>query len=102
MKKNQPNYKYEHKSYLHLDGRRKYNKKTESYVNNVRKIKSHGFYPLIKFNMTTEKYDLKNAKKLKEITGNIPIKTSTRTIMFASHIDNFIYKYYADILNEKY
>jgi len=36
------------------------------------------------------------------MTDGIPIKTSTRTIMYASHIDNFIYKHYAEKLNIQY
>lgn len=89
--------KYKSKSYLHFDGRRIYNADTKRYVSNPDKIAEHSFYPFIHYVSKTEKY-----YKDEENIDSRPIKIKNRKIMYASHIDNFIYKYYSDKLNIHY
>lgn len=86
---------YKPKNYLHFDRKRTYNYKTKSYVTDSISIRTHSFYPLIRYFSKTEKYD-------KDHLDSRPIKTKKRQIMYASHIDNFIYKYYGEQLNTRY
>lgn len=88
---------YKSKNYLHFDGKRTYNQKTKNYVTDPKEIQSHSFYPLIRYVNKAEKYH-----RDEENPDSRPIKTKKRTIMYASHIDNFIYKYYSEQLNKAY
>ncbi|MBY0223480.1 MULTISPECIES: reverse transcriptase domain-containing protein [Sporosarcina] len=88
---------YKAKKYIHFDDKRKFNGKTESYVSNHKKIQTHNFYPLIRYISKTEKYVFDESRP-----DSRPIKTKKRMIMYASHLDNFIYKYYGDKLNDAY
>lgn len=89
--------RYKSKSYFHFDGKRIYNQETKKYVTNPNEIEKHSFYPFIRYISKTEKYH-----KDEEKIDSRPIKTKKRKIMYASHIDNFIYKYYSDKLNIRY
>lgn len=90
--------KYKSKRYLHFDHKVKI-EKVESYLTNQKDIAKHSFLPFIHYVSSFDKYTgEKHSNK-----DNRPIKTKDRDIMYAGHLDNFIYKYYADeILNKKY
>ncbi|MBA8764360.1 reverse transcriptase domain-containing protein [Staphylococcus coagulans] len=89
--------KYPTKSYFHFDKPIKY-EIVESYITSSEKIAKHSFLPFIHYIFTFDKYysneDTNNS--------NRPIKSKNREIMYAGHLDNFIYKYYADNLNNVY
>lgn len=61
------------------------------------KIRTHSFYPFIRYFSKSEKFN-GNEENL----DSRPIKTKKRQIMYASHIDNFIYKHYGEKLNRYY
>jgi hypothetical protein len=89
--------KYRSKRYLHFDHRVKI-EKVESYVTDPKRIAVHSFLPFIHYVNSFEKnIGYKNSEM-----NNRPIKTKNRDIMYASHLDNYIYKYYAETLNDKY
>lgn len=88
-------HRYETKKYLHFDKRISFYNKVKDYVTNPKEIKRHSFFPLIHYVKKSEKYN-KTAKTKR------PVKTKKRHIMYASHLDNFIYKYYGDELNKRY
>ncbi|MFW7367130.1 reverse transcriptase domain-containing protein [Vagococcus fluvialis] len=97
--------RYESKTYLHFDKKTSFNPKVENYVKDFEKNPSHSFLPLIFDERVSERYigyneDIsKNYVREGKIT---PIKLKKRKIMYASHIDNFIYKHYALELNRLY
>lgn len=83
-----------YKGYTHFDVR----KKPAKYMNKVKNpcwVNKHGFYPFIHFQMIFNKYielaDGTKEKKLKE-----------RDIYYSSHVDRYIYQYYASKLNQGY
>lgn len=84
-----------YKGYTHLDIRKNPNKYYLK-VKNSKWIKSHGFYPFIHFQIKFEKY-IENKEN-----NSKAIKEKVRDIYYSSHIDRYIYQYYADILNTKY
>ncbi|TXL67474.1 RNA-dependent DNA polymerase [Cerasibacillus terrae] len=99
MKKNEF-CKYIPKGYLHFDKKRFFNLKTESYVKSPEKIATHNFYPFIRY---VSRYDKYNEQTTDIIDSRPrPINSKKRPIMYASHIDNFIYRYYGDELNKYY
>lgn len=88
---------YTRKRYIHFDKSISI-RKIESYVCNPMKIAKHSFLPFIHYVISFEKridIDLISEKKR-------PVKKKDREIMYAGHRDNYIYKYYANILNEEY
>lgn len=89
--------KYTSKSYKHIDFPVKYSK-VEDYVTNRAKISKHSFLPFIKYTAITEKM----IDKPNPDVNNRPIKIKERPLMYAGHLDSFIYKYYSDILNKIY
>lgn len=91
------NKKYPTKKYLHFDHRIKI-ENAENYVTNPIKIAKHSFLPFIHYVASFDK----NIGKANLELNNRPIKRKDRDIMYAGHWDNFIYKYYAEILNKKY
>lgn len=62
-----------------------------SYITDPNNIAKHGFYPFIHYNIKSRK--LKNGKK---------VEPKIRSIYYAAHLDGWIYKYYAYLLNEQY
>src|SRR5688500_8526863 len=79
------------KSYTHFDNKISIEKVIDD-ITNPSWITKHGFYPFIHFQIQFYKYNkLKRTKTLK-----------TRDIYYASHIDSYIYKYYGDMLNNRY
>lgn len=98
-------YQYPSKSYLHFDKITSFNKKVENYVCDFEKNPRHSFLPLIYTSLTFDKYkkieqDSTNNKKRNDKI--IPVREKNRPIMYASHIDNFIYKHYGIQLNILY
>lgn len=89
--------RYKQKRYLHFDNSLRFNKKVESYVSNPKKIIEHSFFPLIQFVKEIEIYD----EEMK-VKGKRPFRRKIREIMYASHLDNYIYKYFGENLNECY
>lgn len=89
--------KYMTKTYLHFDHKVKI-EKVESYVTNPIRIAKHSFLPLIHYVSSFQK----NIGEKNPEYDNRPIKSKSRDIMYAGHWDSFIYKYYADILNDCY
>lgn len=76
--------------YTHFD-RRISITKSFNYINSPYKVAHHGFYPFIHY--TIENRKVKNGKK------KSPKK---RQIYYAAHIDSYIYRYYAQIINKAY
>lgn len=88
---------FKKRRYLHFDKSRNF-KNIESYVTNKDKIALHGFLPLIYYVDTTERFI---GEPNPEKDGR-PVKEKPRDIMYAGHLDNFIYKYYSLVLNQRY
>ena len=76
--------------YTHFD-RRVSLDKCFGYITSPDKIVHHGFYPFIHYTIKSRK--VKNGKK------DEPKK---RQIYYAAHIDGWIYRYYAYLINEAY
>lgn len=90
---------YPTKRYLHFDHIVSYNDRIKSYVEDPKRIERHSFFPFIKFekkNTRFVSYDYVDPNTQK------PTKDKIRPIMYASHIDGFIYRFYSDKINEKY
>lgn len=96
------NYHFDSKNYLHFDRKRVFNNKTATYVKNPRNITSHSFYPFIRYIKKTDKYYINLENEFEDIIDSRPVKSKKRKIMYASHIDNFIYKQYGEELNKFY
>lgn len=80
--------------YIHFDKRRSLDNALWSYISNEEKIKKHGFFPFIHFTL--------NTRKVKRQSEQLKIKNKRRDIMYAAHVDSWIYRYYGACLNEKY
>lgn len=78
------------RKYAHFDLRTDLSK-CKNYITDTKKIRRHGFYPFIRYNLEYHKYDKINGKKCK-----------SRTICYAAHIDSCIYQYYSFLINQKY
>src|SRR5690625_203535 len=89
--------KYKTKRYTHFDYRINISK-VESYVTNPNRIAKHGFLPLIHYTSKFERYMQYTNSEL----NDRPFQSKERDIMYAGHLDNYIYKYYAEKLNCKY
>lgn len=89
---------YKTKRYIHFDRPVKI-ENAEAYLINQEKIALHSFLPLIHYITSFSK----NIGKANPDMNYRPIKEKKRAIMYAGHLDNFIYKYYADeLLNKAY
>lgn len=82
------------RKYNHFDLWISYDK-VKKYIINPDNIKIHGFYPLIHFEMPKPKWVRQKGKA----SINFDKK---RNIFYASHIDSWIYRYYAYKFNESY
>lgn len=83
---------YECKKYKHFDNSISIHKVIENILNPCW-ITQHDFFPFIHYEIRSFKYsDSLKAKSSEKI----------RDIYYASHLDSYIYKYYGDILNNKY
>lgn len=87
------------KRYKHIDKRISYNK-VESYVRNPQKVAGHSFLPFMHFEVAFEKF--KEIPSTERNHKTRPIKEKKREIYYAGHLDSYIYRYYADKLNESY
>lgn len=82
------------RKYNHFDLWISYNK-VKKYIIDPNNIKAHGFYPLIHFEIPKPKWEREKGKA----SINFDKK---RNIFYASHIDSWIYRYYAYKFNESY
>ncbi|MBL1225833.1 reverse transcriptase domain-containing protein [Enterococcus sp. BWR-S5] len=85
------------KGYLHFD-RRVHFRNVENYVTNPKKIMFHSFLPFLHYVDMSEKFTGKANPKIE----NRPIKEKKRKIMYAGHLDGYIYKYYSILVNKDY
>lgn len=88
---------YTSKQYKHIDKKISFDK-VKNYVLNPLCVAGHSFLPFIHYNLVTKKY----TKQLKSGGVRGIIKEKKRSIYYAGHLDSYIYRYYSDILNEKY
>lgn len=97
--------KYKTKNYLHFDNPLNIRRVKDRIVD-PEWIKSHAFLPFIQFDIIYRQYKTKNNSKItRGKNGDKDYKEKVekrRTIMYASHVDQFIYKYYGDMLNNYY
>ena len=94
--------KYVVKLYPHFDKKINFHK-VKSYVTDPNRVSRHSFFPLIHYQKKLSKYaDGYIAKEKISGIHRQHIKPKYRDIMYASHIDGYIYKYYGDYLNEIY
>jgi hypothetical protein len=96
MKKNNDKY------YIHFDTKKKY-ARCKIYIKDPDRVKSHGFYPFIHFEIKFKKYILikdigENGKKIERKEH----KDKIRQIKYAAHIERFIYQHYGNLVNDKY
>lgn len=105
------NDKYQSKTYIHFDYRLIFQGKVENYVKDFKSNPHHNFLPLIYDEITFEKFVSFTAGDKNDYLYRIntvgvktmaPVKSKVRPIMYASHMDNFIYKYYGVELNKLY
>lgn len=94
--------KYVIKLYPHFDKKINFHQ-ARSYVTDPNRISQHSFFPLIHYQKELSKYSdgYVDEQSFSDIHRQ-HIKPKYRDIMYASHIDGYIYKYYSDCLNEKY
>ncbi|CAM5198592.1 hypothetical protein UACE39S_05769 [Ureibacillus acetophenoni] len=103
---------YRSKNYLHIDKKISIKRVYEK-IQNVEFVRKHAFLPFIHYTIDLEKYTFKeghNNQTLKKLKlkkgfnqGQIKWKKpKTREINYASHFDSYIYRYYGEMLNEKY
>ena len=86
---------FKYKNYVHFDFR-KTSKSIENIIKNPEIVTRHGFFPFLRFDMNLNKYKRSNGNDHKIVIDKV------RNIYYASHIDIYIYQYYAAILNDKY
>lgn len=77
--------------YAHFDFKVSLDDDCWAYISDPKKIAKHGFYPFIH-------YDIKS-RKVKAGKKESP---KIRSVYYAAHLDSWIYKYYAYLLNERY
>lgn len=88
---------YKCKPYLHIDKRISINK-VKNYIAEPKKIANHSFLPFLRY----DKYFYKYVGYGKGEIENRPVKIKTRSLMYAGHLDSYIYKYYSELLNQSY
>ena len=87
--------KYREKGYTHLDRKKKFNH-YEKLIKDPKWVKTHGFYPFIYFEIEFKKFVLNTQTRRKEV------KPKVRPIMYAAHVDGYIYTYYSKLVNTLY
>ena len=80
------------KRYAHFDNRVRF-RDVESYVTNPKKVETHIFYPFIRYEKESIKFDGTQFDRK---------KPKIRPIAYSSHKDRRIYQYYGYLLNQKY
>jgi hypothetical protein len=86
---------FKRKLYLHFDFALT-KQEAVRYVKSPDKIQRHSFSTFIHYNKISRRY--KRNKK----TGNLEVSRKRRNIFYASHIDGYVYSYYASLLYDKY
>ncbi|CAO3355116.1 antiviral reverse transcriptase Drt2 [Azospirillum melinis] len=84
---------YRKKRYAHFDVPLSADHAT-AYVTNAERVAKRSFYPFIAFDITVRRYKSKN--------GLTEIKQKKRPIRMASHVDGYIFAYYAWVLSRQY
>lgn len=87
---------FKSKNYKHIDKPVSI-RGVERNVKNKEWVVKHGFYPFISYSINIRKY----SKEVDDIT-NHHWKIKERPIKYASHIDRYIYQWYAHIFNNAY
>lgn len=87
---------FKQKNYKHIDQPINI-KQVEESIKNKEWIINHGFYPFISYSINFKKY----SKEINEET-NHHWKIKERPIKYASHIDRYIYQWYAHVFNNAY
>lgn len=85
---------FKEKWYPHFDIKKHF-EKYEKWIKNADWVAKHGFYPFIHYVMDLDKYK-------KDENGVRNLVPKKRDIFYASHIDRYIYQYYAKCLNDRY
>lgn len=78
--------------YAHFDTKVSLNQ-VWNYINDPRRVASHGFYPFINYTLSFLKFHKESENKT---------KLKTREICYSAHIDRYIYQYYSYKLNRIY
>lgn len=89
--------KYKTKTYIHFDHRVKIGA-VQSYVTDKEKISVHSFLPLIHYEISFDKF---NQMKFQN-EELIFLDTKIRDIKYAGHLDNHIYKYYSEMIQNEF
>ncbi|MBK3736683.1 hypothetical protein GAY29_27065 [Azospirillum brasilense] len=84
---------YRKKRYAHFDVPLSADNAT-AYVTNPERVAKRSFYPFIAFDITVRRYKSKN--------GTTEIKNKKRPIRMASHVDGYVFAYYAWMLSRRY
>ncbi len=93
--------KYKTKHYLHFDNPLRI-EHVKSKIQDPDWVASHAFLPFIHFNINFNKYVTISNDKTLPISQRKQKKKKVRQIFYAAHKDQFIYKYYGDLLNDAY
>jgi len=103
---------FEPKNYIHFDNKIEFSTKVENYIGDFSKNPCHNFLPLIYDEILFERFvdinktnDISSLYTRHNTNGTstlVPIKIKKRPIMYASHLDNYLYKYYGLELNDLY
>lgn len=80
--------------YLHFDAPIKY-ETAEKLVTNPKRVATHSFFPLIR-------YQIESYKVFCNSAGKIERKPKSRPISYAAHLDSHIYAYYSKELSKLY
>lgn len=92
---------YPTKRYPHFDKVIRFSD-VESYVCDPQKIARHSFFPLVHYTKVSKRYNPSFVNKLESDCHKQHVKKKERDIMYAAHLDGYIYRYYADQLNARY
>ncbi|GIP11281.1 reverse transcriptase/maturase family protein [Paenibacillus macerans] len=79
-----------YRGYAHFD-RRLSKEEAWGYVSDPEKIKTHGFFPFIRYTITIKKYSKKKGRT-----------TKRRVVCYSAHKDRYIYQFYSFLLNQEY
>ncbi|WDL98485.1 reverse transcriptase domain-containing protein [Alicyclobacillus sp. ALC3] len=86
--------KYRIKGYTHFDRRVPVWRVARQIVN-PSWVAVHGFFPFIHFQLKSQKY-------IKDAPARERKPEKIRDIYYASHLDGYIFKYYGELLNQRY
>ena len=85
--------RYSSKSYLHFDQPINI-EKIKDKIEDPQWVSKYSFYPFMHFSLVMKRFRMKDGVKQKD--------PKERAIFYAAHKDQFIYKYYGDLLNNAY